>query len=115
MVERDLPPIAARSAGTGPSGPSGPAGVATSHIETGTPVTFNLNEGAISTPAATATCTRGVLLGGGAQISAVKAAIHSSYPTSAGAGGTWAADAIGTGQGSSGSGTITAYVVCSGV
>jgi hypothetical protein len=60
-----------------------------------------------------------VLLGGGAQISGAatttpKAAIHSSYPTAAGTSGSWTADAIGTGNGNSGSQTITAYVICSG-
>jgi hypothetical protein len=76
-------------------------------------VTFNVGEGVVSA-SATATCTSGVLLGGGAEISAVKAAIHDSHPTSAGTGGAWTANAIGTGSGSSGSGTITAYVICSG-
>jgi hypothetical protein len=58
----------------------------------------------------TKTCASGVLLGGGASISAVKAAIQSSNPITDG----WSAVAVGTGSGNSGNFTLTVYVVCSG-
>jgi hypothetical protein len=62
----------------------------------------------------TKTCASGVLLGGGASLDGTKAAIQSSNPTAGGAGGGWAAKAVGTGSGSSGNQTLTVYVVCSG-
>jgi hypothetical protein len=56
-----------------------------------------------------------VLLGGGGQFTTVnKAALHDSYPTGGGTTGTWVVNFIGTGSGSSGSGTLQAYVICSG-
>jgi len=83
--------------------------VAASHIETNT-ATVNVAEGVVST-AVTKTCASGILLGGGASLTGgTKAAIQSSNPIANG----WSAAAVGTGSGSSGSQTLTVYVVCSG-
>gem|GEM_PF-6868012 len=70
---------------------------------------MNLLEGAVSAPL-TQTCASGILLGGGASLSGAKAAVQSSNPIANG----WSAAAVGTGPGSSGSQTLTVYVVCSG-
>jgi hypothetical protein len=73
-----------------------------------------VGEGVVSGNA-TAGCASGVLLSGGGQFTTVnKAALHDSYPTAGGTGGVWTVNFIGTGSGSSGSGTLQAYAICSG-
>jgi hypothetical protein len=86
-----------------------------SHRETGGSVTANVGEGTVSPNATAGPCASGVLLSGGGQFTvAGKAALHDSYPTAGGSGGTWIVNFIGTGSGSSGSTTLQAYVICSG-
>jgi hypothetical protein len=82
--------------------------VANSHIESAN-ASILLGVGDVS-DAVTKTCASGVLLGGGAGLSGGKAAIQSSNPISNG----WSAKAVGVGPGSSGTQTLTVYVVCSG-
>ena len=95
----------------GVTGPTGPSGTATVQRVVGTPVTVTGAAGSISNEA-TATCTEGTLVGGGASTDFVgeyQGAIIDSYPSSS---TTWSAKVLVTHTGGSGEVGVTAYTLC---